>query len=101
MGACCVQDALDILKDGDKQQFLDNLEKWGCVLGKGMDNQMFDLTKCASIYCKIGCKVLMDGYEVLGGWMLETYRLIYIYIYISLYYNSINGIYIYVKIWML
>ena len=32
-GACCVQDALDIiLKDEDKQQILDNIEKWGvCV----------------------------------------------------------------------
>ena len=44
MGACCVQGALDIiLKDEDKQQFLYNIEEWGCVLGKGMNNQMFDL----------------------------------------------------------
>ena len=26
MGACSIQSALDILKDDDKQQFLDNLE---------------------------------------------------------------------------
>ena len=26
MGACCVQDALDILKGGDNQQCLNNLE---------------------------------------------------------------------------
>ena len=72
MGACCVQDALDIiLKDEDKQQFLDNIEKWGCVLGKGMNNQMFDLIKYSSNYCKLDCKVLMDGYEVFRGWMLE------------------------------
>ena len=37
-----------------------------------MDNQMFGLTKYSSIYCKMGCKVLlMDGYEVFRGWMLE------------------------------
>ena len=36
MGACRIQSALDILKDDDKQQFLDNLENWGCILGKGM-----------------------------------------------------------------
>ena len=71
MGACCVQDALDLRKDGDKQQFLDNLEKWGCVLGKGMDNQMFDLIKNCNIYCKMDCKVLMDGYEVFRRWMIE------------------------------
>ena len=42
MGGCRIRDALDILKNDDKQQFLDNLENWGCILGKGMDNQMFD-----------------------------------------------------------
>ena len=42
MGACSIQSALDKLKDGDKQQFVDNLENWGCILGKGMNNQMFD-----------------------------------------------------------
>ena len=72
MGACCAQDALDIiLKDDDKQQLLDNIEQWGCVLGKGMNNQMFDLIKYSSNYCKLDCKVLMDGYEVFRGWMLE------------------------------
>ena len=71
MGACRIQDALDILKDDDKQQFLNNLETWDCILGKGMDNQMFDLIKYSSIYCKMDCKVLMDGYEVFRGWMLE------------------------------
>ena len=71
MGACCVQDALDILKDCDEQQFLNNLEKWGCVLGKGMDNQMPDEIKYSNIYCKMDCKVLMDGDEVFGGLMLE------------------------------
>ena len=71
IGACCVQDALDILKDDDKQQFLNNFEQWDCILGKGMDNQMFGLIKHSSIYCKMDCKVLMDGYEVFRGWMLE------------------------------
>ena len=45
MGAASIQSALDILKDDDKQQFLDNLGKWDCILGNGMDNQMFDLNK--------------------------------------------------------
>ena len=36
-----------------------------------MKNEMFDLIKYSSIYCKMDCKVLMDGYEVFKSWMLE------------------------------
>ena len=32
---------------------------------------MFDLIKHSSIYCKMDCKVLMDGYCVFRDWMLE------------------------------
>ena len=71
MGACSIQSALDILKDEEKKHFLDNLEKWDCILGKGMDIQMLDLIKYSNIYCKMDCKVLMDGYEVLRQRMLE------------------------------
>ena len=31
MGACSIQSALDVLKDDDTQQFLDNLKKHGIV----------------------------------------------------------------------
>ena len=76
MGACCIQGALDIIFEDDyKQQFLYNIEKWGCVLGKGMNSQMFDLIKHSSNYCKMNCNVLMDGYEVFRGWMLEHTKL--------------------------
>ena len=71
MGACSIQSALDTLKGDDKQQFLDNLGTWGCILGKGMDGQMFDLTKYSSIYCKMGCTILVYGYEEFRQWMLE------------------------------
>ena len=37
----------------------------------GMENQMFDLIKHASIYCKMDCKVPMDGYCVFLYWMLK------------------------------
>ena len=70
MGACSIQPALDMPKDDDKQKLLDNLEKWDCTLGKGMDSQMFDFMKFSSIYCKPGCEILMDGYEILRQWML-------------------------------
>ena len=61
MGACSIQDALDVLKQEDEHQLLDSLEQWNCMLGKGMENQMFDLIKYYNIYCNMGCKVLMDG----------------------------------------
>ena len=32
MGACSIQSALDIFRDDDKQQFLDNLGKMGLCL---------------------------------------------------------------------
>ena len=75
MGACSIESALEILKDDDKQQFLDNLEQWGCRQRNGMNNQMFDLIKYSSIYCKMDCKVLMNGYEVFRGWMLDHTQL--------------------------
>ena len=97
MGAASIQSALHVLKQEDKQQFLDNLEKWDCILGKIMDNHMFDLIKYSSIYCKMYCKVLMDGYEVFRQWMLEHTEL-----YVdNFYYNSIYGFIIYVKIRLL
>ena len=71
MGAASIQSALDVLKDEDQQPFLDNLEKWDCVLGNGMNNKLFDLIKYSSIYCKMDCKVLMEGYAVFREWILE------------------------------
>ena len=36
-----------------------------------MDNQMFGLIKYSSVFCKMGCKVLVDGHEVFRQWVLE------------------------------
>ena len=38
MGACSIQDALDVLKQEDKQQFLYNFEKCDCILSNGKPN---------------------------------------------------------------
>ena len=62
MGKCSIQSALDILNDSRKQHFLDNIETWNC----NMDNQMFDLNKYSSIYCKMDCKVLMEDFVFSG-----------------------------------
>ena len=40
-----------------------------------MNGKVFDLIKYSSIYCKMDCKVLMYGYEVFRGWMLEHTQL--------------------------
>ena len=66
-GVCSIQSALDILNDSEEQQFLDNITSWNCCL----DNHMFDLIECSSIYCKMDCKVLMGGYDIFRGWIME------------------------------
>ena len=33
--------------------------------------RVFDIIMYSGIYCKMGCKVLMDGYEVFRSWMSE------------------------------
>ena len=71
MGACPIQPALDVLKQENKQQFVDNLEKWNCILGSGMENQMFYLIKDSSTYCKLDCEVPINGYCVFRDGMLE------------------------------
>ena len=71
MGACSIQPALNILKDDEKQQSSDNLGEWDCILGEGMDDQVFVLIKYSSIYCSMDCKVLMGDYGVFRRWVLE------------------------------
>ena len=66
-GSASIQPALDILGDSDKQLFLNNVEQLNC----GMGNQTFGSINYSSFYCKMDCKVLMDGYEVFRKWMLE------------------------------
>ena len=40
-----------------------------------MDDQMFDSIQDSSIYCKMECKVIMDGYVVFRTWMLKHTQL--------------------------
>ena len=76
MGVCRIQDAIDVLNtEDDKTSFLDNIAKWDCVLGKGINDQMFDLIKYSSIHCKMDCKVLMVEYEVFRSLVLEHTRI--------------------------
>ena len=72
-GYCSVKSALDVISDEkDKEQFLYNINKWNRILRIDTTNEvMFDLIKYSSIYCKMDCKVLMEGYEVFRKWMSE------------------------------
>ena len=67
MGTASIKSALYSLNDSDKQQLLDDIEKWNCSI----DNHMFDLIKYSHIHCKMDCKVLMDGCCIFRSWMLE------------------------------
>ena len=49
-GVCSIQSAMDILNDSDKQQLLNNIEKWNCCL----DNDMFDLIKYSTVKLTVG-----------------------------------------------
>ena len=42
MGACCIQDAIDVQKQhNDKKQLIYNIETWNCVLGKAVHNHKY------------------------------------------------------------
>ena len=57
-----------------------NLEKWDCILGEGMNNDMFDSIEYSSFFVTMVCKLFMQGYEVFRGWM--TWQPIQNYMYI-------------------
>ena len=46
-----------------------------------MDKQMLDFINFSSFYCKVDCKVLIDGYCVSRSWMFQHTELdVYSYI---------------------
>ena len=51
---------------------------------------MFDLIKYSSIYCKMDCKVLMQGYNVFRDWMLENTKLD-VYHYVTIESGRLSG----------
>lgn len=50
----------------DKEQFLNNIEKWN--LRKGDD---YDCVEYSRFYCEIDCEILEKGYNTFKKWMLE------------------------------
>lgn len=50
----------------DKDQFLNNIEKWNL-----RDGENFDCVEYSRFYCEIDCDILEKGYNTFKKWMLE------------------------------
>ena len=52
-----IKDAFNIIDQQDHEQFLQNIDKWGCRLGSGMNDECFDILKYSALYCEMDCHV--------------------------------------------
>jgi hypothetical protein len=62
--------ALTFVKENDKKQFLDNIEKWNFE-----KDGKYDIIEYSSKYCEIDCDVLRSGYNKFREWMLTITEL--------------------------
>ena len=65
-----LEEMLNEVDDKDKEQFLANAEKWGCI----NENQI-DIITYSAEYCKIDIKVLKAGFETFRTWIMEVCNL--------------------------
>jgi len=68
-----ISHALKHVSITDKQQFLNNIDKWNCR-GNGHQQKAegnFNILTYSSKYCEMDCSVLKKGYETFRSWMLE------------------------------
>jgi hypothetical protein len=65
-----IADALEYVKDGDKQQFLNNIERWNCKKG-----DEYDIIEYSSQYCKVDCEILYKGYITFRKWILDELKI--------------------------
>ena len=68
-----IKEATKYVKEEDKKEFLDNINKWGLVDKK--DKKIFDHWEYSAIYCREDVKVMRDGYEKFREWMQEITKL--------------------------
>jgi hypothetical protein len=61
-----IQEVLQVIKEEDKKQFLNNITRWD--LQKGDD---YDIIEYSSRYCEIDCKILWEGYNIFRKWMID------------------------------
>ena len=62
---------MNYVKEKDRQQFKDNIDKWG--LRKNLNQ--YDIVQYALNYCMIDCEVLMNGYMKFREWIKEITKL--------------------------
>jgi len=65
-----INDALQLLADDERDQFLNNIKRWNLQV----DNT-YDIIKYSSMYCEIDCKILCEGYNTFRKWIKETFKL--------------------------
>jgi hypothetical protein len=61
-----IQDVLPMIDDEDKEQFLNNISKWGLK-----KDDTYDIIEYSSRYCELDCKILWEGYNIFRSWMME------------------------------
>jgi len=64
------EECLNFVKDDDKKEYIENMEKWDCIK-KDENNEYYDIIKYSYEYCKIDCLVLKDGYNTFRKWIDE------------------------------
>jgi hypothetical protein len=63
-----IAEALALIKEKDRQQFLDNLKRWGLE----REDETYDIIEYSSLYCKIDCEILYKGYTTFREWVLKA-----------------------------
>src|SRR5690606_18775331 len=64
-----IKDALEFIKDEDKEKFKENIKELGFMIQKDKFNHM----KYAKFYCERDVNVMMAGYNVFRGWALNDF----------------------------
>jgi hypothetical protein len=65
-----IQDALALVTDDEKEQFMNNIKRWDLQV-----DDTYDIIKYSSNYCEIDCKILHDGYNTFRKWITQTFKL--------------------------
>jgi hypothetical protein len=65
-----IEEALKVVADDEKVQFLNNISRWNLQV-----DDTYDIIKYSSMYCEIDCKILSQGYNTFRKWIKETFKL--------------------------
>lgn len=65
-----IDEALAVVAQDEKDQFLNNIKRWDLQQG-----DKYDIIKYSSMYCEIDCKILYQGYNTFRKWIKETFKL--------------------------